>query len=83
MPVTRLSLRRALMKFLLAGGLAGSLSGCAVVAVVDTAASAVIGVGGLVVDAAVGTVRIGGKVVGAGADMVLGNDSEVEVDSVE
>ena len=83
MPVTRLSLRRALMKFLLAGGLAGSLSGCAVVAIADTAASAVIGVGGLVVDAAVGTVRIGGKVVGAGADMVLGNDSEVEVDSVE
>ena len=35
MPVTRLSLRRALMKFLLAGGLAGSLSGCAVVAVVE------------------------------------------------
>jgi hypothetical protein len=60
------------------------LSGCAVVAVVDTAASAVVGVGGLVVDAAVGTVRIGGKVVGAGADMVLGGGGdEVEVDSVE
>ena len=42
-------------------------SGYAVVAIADTAASAVIGVGGLVVDAAVGTVRIGGKVVGAGA----------------
>ena len=63
--------------------LAGCLGGCAVVAVVDTAASAVIGVGGLVVDAAVGTVRIGGKVVGAGADMVLGKDSDVEVDSQE
>lgn len=63
--------------------LAGGLGGCAVVAVVDTAASAVIGVGGLVVDAAVGTVRIGGKVVGAGADMVLGKDSDVEVDSQE
>jgi hypothetical protein len=54
----------------------GSLSGCAVVAVADTAASAVIGVGGLVVDAAVGTVRIGGKVIGAGADAVLGSDAE-------
>ncbi|MEX1168069.1 MAG: hypothetical protein WEK74_14615 [Hydrogenophaga sp.] len=54
--------------------LAGSLSGCAVVAVVDTAASVVIGVGGLAVDAAVGTVRIGGKIVGAGADAVLGSD---------
>ena len=54
----------------------GSLSGCAVVAVVDTAASAVIGVGGLVVDAAVGTVRMGGKVVGAGADLVLGSGSD-------
>lgn len=51
-------------------------SGCAVVAIADTAASAVIGVGGLVVDAAVGTVRIGGKVVGAGADMVLGSSDD-------
>ena len=54
----------------------GGLSGCAVVAVADTAASAVIGVGGLVVDAAGGTVRIGGKVIGAGADAVLGSDAE-------
>ena len=51
-------------------------AGCAVVAVVDTAASVAMGVGGLAVDAAVGTVRIGGKVVGAGADLVLGSDSE-------
>lgn len=51
-------------------------SGCAVVAIVDTAASVVIGVGGLAVDAAVGTVRIGGKVIGAGADAVLGSDAE-------
>ena len=60
----------------LALGVAGvATSGCAVVAIADTAASAVIGVGGLVVDAAVGTVRIGGKVVGAGADLVLGSGS--------
>jgi hypothetical protein len=50
------------------------LGGCAVVAVVDVAASAVVGVAGLAVDAAVGTVRIGGKIVGAGADAVLGGD---------
>ena len=66
--------RSALVVALAAAGF--GTSGCAVVAVVDTAASAVIGVGGLVVDAAVGTVRIGGKVVGAGADMVLGSGEE-------
>ncbi len=74
MAVTHPGLCRWLFTLLLLG----SVSGCAVVAVVDTAASAVIGVGGLVVDAAVGTVRIGGKVVGAGADMVLGSDSDTE-----
>jgi hypothetical protein len=69
---------RACQRALLLGTLAVSLtlSGCAVIAIADTAASAVIGVGGLVVDAAVGTVRIGGKVVGAGADLVLGSGSE-------
>jgi hypothetical protein len=50
------------------------LGGCAVIAVADVAASAVVGVAGLAVDAAVGTVRIGGKIVGAGADAVLGSD---------
>jgi hypothetical protein len=54
------------------------LSGCAVVAVVDVAASAVVGVAGLAVDAAVGTARIGGKIIGAGADAMLGNDDEKE-----
>ena len=52
------------------------LGGCAVVAVADVAASAVVGVAGLAVDATVGTVRIGGKIVGAGADAVLGSDAE-------
>ena len=47
------------------------LSGCAVVAVVDVAASAVVGVAGLAVDAAVGTARIGGQLIGAGADAAL------------
>lgn len=53
-----------------------SLGGCAVVSAVDVAASAVVGVAGLAVDAAVGTVRIGGKIVGAGADAVLDSDDE-------
>ena len=52
------------------------LSGCAVIAVADVAASAVVGVAGLAVDAAVGTARIGGKVIGAGADAVLGSDDD-------
>jgi len=57
------------------------LGGCAVVAVADAAASAVIGVGGLAVDAAVGTVRIGGKLIGAGADAALGSsDNTVRPD---
>lgn len=54
------------------------LGGCAVIAVADVAASAVVGVAGLAVDAAVGTVRIGGKIVGAGADAVLGSDPKDE-----
>jgi hypothetical protein len=69
-----LMLRRCALVLAVAGA-CSMASGCAVVAIVDTAASAVVGVGGLVVDAAVGTVRIGGKVVGAGADLVLGTDS--------
>ena len=56
---------------LLLGLLALSLHGCAVVAVVDTAASIAVGTVGLVADAAIGTVRIAGKVVGATADAVL------------
>ena len=50
------------------------LGGCAVIAVADVAASAVVGAAGLAVDAAVGTVRIGGKIVGTGADAVLGSE---------
>jgi hypothetical protein len=59
---------------LLAGLLALCLSGCTVLAVADVAASAVVGVGVLAVDAAVGTARIGGKVIGKTADLVLGSD---------
>ena len=61
------------MRLLLCGLVAGSmsLSGCAVIAVVDTAASLAVGAVGLAADAAVGTVRIAGKAVGAAADAVL------------
>ncbi len=47
------------------------LQGCVVIAVVDTAASLAVGAVGLVGDAAIGTVKVAGKVVGATADAVL------------
>jgi len=47
------------------------LQGCVVIAVVDTAASLAVGTVGLVGDAAIGTVKVAGKVVGATADAVL------------
>ncbi|WP_291011886.1 hypothetical protein [Hydrogenophaga sp.] len=50
------------------------LPGCTVLAVADVAASAVVGTAGLVVDAAVGTARIGGKVIGKTADVMMGPD---------
>ena len=48
-----------------------SMSGCAVIAVADTAASLVIGTVELVGEAALGTARVAGKAVGAAADAVL------------
>lgn len=47
------------------------LTGCAVVAVADVAASVAIGTIGLAADAAIGTVRIAGKGFGAIADAAL------------
>jgi len=47
------------------------LQGCVVIAVVDTAASLAVGTVGLVGDAAIGTVKVAGKVVGATADAIL------------
>ena len=64
--------RRAGGTLLIACALA--LPGCTVLAVADLAASAVVGTAGLVVDAAVGTVKIGGKVIGKTADMVFGGE---------
>jgi uncharacterized OsmC-like protein len=63
--------RPSFLHLLPLGLLAASLSGCTVLAVADAAASAVVGVGGLAVDAAVGTARIGGKIIGKTADAVL------------
>ena len=47
------------------------LSGCAVVTVASTAASIAASGVGLAADAAIGTVRITGRVIGAAADVVL------------
>ncbi|KQP18429.1 hypothetical protein ASF43_06915 [Pseudorhodoferax sp. Leaf267] len=50
---------------------AGALTGCAVVTLASTVVSVGVGAVGLAADAAVGTVRIAGKAVGAAADAVL------------
>ena len=74
---TAVPARASRLRLALALGVCGLLlSGCAVIAVADVAASAVVGVAGLAVDAAVGTARIGGKIIGAGADAVLGSDEK-------
>jgi hypothetical protein len=64
-------LSRPLLLAVLVSSLTLLLSGCVVIAVVDTAASLAVGAVGLVGDAAIGTVKIAGKVVGATADAVL------------
>jgi len=51
------------------------LSGCAVLAVADLAATVAVGTVGLVADAAIGTVRIAGKVVGGTVDAVMPGSS--------
>ena len=63
-------MRPRLLALLLSGSTL-LLSGCVVIAVVDTAASLAVGAVGLVGDAAIGTVKVAGKVVGAAADAVL------------
>jgi hypothetical protein len=54
------------------------LSGCAVIAVADVAASAAAGAAGLAVDATIGAAKIGGKVIGKTADVILGGDEQKE-----
>ncbi len=51
--------------------LAGVLQGCAVIAVAGAVGSVAAGAAGLAADAAIGTVKITGKVVGAAADVVV------------
>lgn len=51
------------------------LPGCAVVTVASTVVSVGVGVVGLAADAAVGTVRLTGKAVGAAADAALPDDA--------
>lgn len=58
---------------LLAAICLSQLGGCAVIAVVDTAASLAVSAGGLAADAAIGAVRLTGKAVGAAADLVIPN----------
>jgi hypothetical protein len=53
--------------------LCAHLAGCAVVSVASTVVSVGAGVVGLAADAAIGTVRLTGKAVGAAADAVLPN----------
>lgn len=52
------------------------LSGCAVIAVADTAASIAVKGVGLAADAAIGTVRLTGRAVGAAAGAVLPGGGE-------
>jgi hypothetical protein len=58
---------------LIALALVASLAGCAVVAVGSAAVGIAAAGAGLAVDAAVGTVKMTGKAVGAAADLVTGN----------
>ena len=52
------------------------LPGCAVLAVADVAASTAVGAAGLAVDATIGAAKIGGKVIGKTADVILGGDEK-------
>jgi hypothetical protein len=69
---------RNVYKPLLMAVLLVQLSGCAVIAVADVAASAVVGTAGLAVDATIGAAKLGGKVIGKTADVLLGSDDAEE-----
>jgi NAD/NADP transhydrogenase alpha subunit len=53
------------------------LSGCTVIAVVDTAASVAVKTVGLAADAAIGTARIAGKAVGSAVDSATAGKDKV------
>jgi hypothetical protein len=53
-----------------------ALQGCTVLAVADAVGSVAVGTVGLAADAAIGTVKLGGKAVGAVAGAVLPGSAE-------
>lgn len=57
-------------------GAVALVSGCAVVAVADTAATVTVKAAGVAADAAIGAAKITGKAVGAAADATLGGDED-------
>ena len=67
--------RRAASALLLLACVA-PLGGCAVVAAADTAAGLAVSGVGLAADAAIGTVRLTGKAVGAAADLAIPDREE-------
>lgn len=70
MPISYASRQRAAM-LATSLALASTLGGCAVVSVAGTAASLAVSGVGLAADAAIGTVRITGRAIGAAADVIL------------
>ncbi len=63
--------RTSLLTTMLALVSAATLQGCTVIAIADAVGSAAVGAAGLATDAAIGTVKVTGKVVGAAADAVI------------
>ena len=53
-----------------------TLQGCTVLAVADTVGSVAVGTVGLAANAVIGTVKLGGKAVGAAADAVIPGGDE-------
>ena len=53
-----------------------ALQGCTVLAVTDAVGSVAVGTAGLAADAAIGTVRLGGKAIGAVAGAAMPNSDE-------
>ena len=66
-------MKQICLKILTTGLLITSLSACTVLAVADTVGSIAVGTVGLAADAAIGTVKVAGKVAGKTADVVTGN----------
>lgn len=54
----------------------GLVSGCAVVAVADTAATVTVKAAGVAADTAIGAAKITGQAVGAAADAAFGSDED-------